>query len=86
MRAYQGDFRLLLALVIGTGVGLIVKYYLDKRYIFHWAAGSATRESDTFMLYAVTGLVTTGIFWGFEFLFDYLVGPEVSRQARGCAA
>lgn len=53
---------LLLALAVGTLVGLVVKFWLDRTWIF---AGKAS-TTGTFGLYAATGVVTTLIFWGFE--------------------
>lgn len=69
-RIYQGNYDLWLAIFIGTAVGLVVKYFLDKRYIFQYQTTSITHGSKTFYLYTLMGLFTTVIFWGFEFAFD----------------
>ena len=60
--------RLLLApeLVAGTGAGLVVKYLLDKRFIFRDRVGGAAQHVRKFGLYAVMGLATTALFWGAE--------------------
>lgn len=60
--------RLLIApeLVVGTGAGLVVKYLLDKRYIFRDRTGGAAQHARKFGLYAVMGLATTVLFWGAE--------------------
>jgi putative flippase GtrA len=58
-----GGAGLLLAMAAGTGVGLVVKYTLDKLWIFEdpdWRAGAVTRQ---FGLYALMGVATTLIFW-----------------------
>ena len=34
VRLYSGSMSVELSVLIGTGVGLVVKYVLDKRYIF----------------------------------------------------
>ena len=34
IRIYDGVFGVWTSVVVGTGVGLVVKYVLDKRYIF----------------------------------------------------
>ena len=60
------DIRLIVALVSGTLTGLILKYILDKRWIFYDDVQSAGREARTFMLYTVTGIGTTLVFWGME--------------------
>jgi putative flippase GtrA len=83
IRVYSGPYGVLLAACGGTGAGLVLKYLLDKRYIFRFRAGSVSHEGRVFVLYTVAGLATTAIFWGFEFGFDYLFG---SRQARYAGA
>ena len=58
------------ALMAGTGTGLIVKYVLDKQYIFR--ARHITRAADvgrSFVQYAATGLLTTAVFWGSQLAF-----------------
>lgn len=69
LRLYDGAGHLWTSVLFGTGVGLVVKYALDKRYIFRFQARSAAHDGRTFLLYAAMGLVTTVIFWGFEFAF-----------------
>jgi putative flippase GtrA len=68
--ASTGALAFVAALVIGTGVGLVVKYVLDARWIFY-VPRSRSQESKTFLGYAGTGLVTTGIFWGAEIGFHF---------------
>ena len=69
LRLYGGPGHLWASVVFGTAVGLILKYVLDKRYIFRFRARNAAHDGRTFVLYAAMGLVTTAIFWGFEFVF-----------------
>ncbi|WP_232824600.1 GtrA family protein [Blastomonas sp. UPD001] len=57
---------LLLALAVGTLVGLVVKFWLDRTWIFAGKASAGSSTTGTFGLYAATGVVTTLIFWGFE--------------------
>lgn len=57
---------LLPALAAGTIVGLLVKYALDKKWIFAGSAPTGEQVSRTFGLYAATGVCTTLIFWGLE--------------------
>lgn len=63
-----GNIALLCALVVGTGAGLVVKYVLDKRYIFMDMTTGAAVHAKKFSLYTAMGLLTTVIFWGSEFL------------------
>ncbi|MFN4269845.1 MAG: GtrA family protein [Thermosynechococcus sp.] len=57
------------AVVVGTLGGLVVKYYLDKRWIFFDHKKGLRHDSRQFSLYAVMGVFTTAIFWGFETVF-----------------
>ena len=53
------------ALVVGTVIGLWVKYWLDVHWIFY--AVRPDFDAAQFVRYALTGVVTTLIFWGAEF-------------------
>ncbi|HIK24643.1 MAG: GtrA family protein [Thermosynechococcus sp. Uc] len=57
------------AVAVGTLVGLGVKYYLDKRWIFFDHKKGVHHYSRQFSLYALMGIFTTTIFWGFETVF-----------------
>jgi putative flippase GtrA len=69
--AYHGRNALLLAVMVGTAAGLLLKYQLDKRYIFKFTPASIVHDTVAFVRYTVMGVLTTGIFWGFEFFFDW---------------
>ena len=49
----------------GTVVGLLVKFFLDRSYIFE----AKTYCFNQFFLYVSTAIITTFIFWSIEFLF-----------------
>ena len=83
IRTYSGAFDILASVVVGTGVGLVVKYILDKRYIFRFRARSVANDTQTFALYTVMGLVTTVIFWGFEFGFHHIFETKEMRYLGG---
>ena len=68
----EGEGVLWVSLVTGTFVGLVVKYVLDKRFIFKFKALNKQHETQTFGLYSIMGIVTTLIFWFFELLFAWL--------------
>ncbi|MDU8912342.1 GtrA family protein [Aestuariicoccus sp. MJ-SS9] len=57
------------ALMFGTAVGLVLKYALDKTWIFHDAPRPWRDEGRVFTLYTATGIGTTLLFWGFETAF-----------------
>ncbi len=66
LSVYHGLFALTLAMGLGTGVGLVIKYLLDRRWIFFDGARSPQGHGVAFTLYTVMGLATTAIFWGAE--------------------
>jgi hypothetical protein len=83
IRTYSGAFDILTSVVVGTGVGLVVKYILDKRYIFRFRARSVAHDTQIFALYTIMGLATTVIFWGFEFGFQYIFETKEMRYLGG---
>jgi len=83
IRSYKGAFDILTSVIIGTGVGLVVKYILDKRYIFCFRARSVAHDTQTFALYTFMGLATTVIFWGFEFGFHHIFETKEMRYLGG---
>lgn len=58
-----------LALGAGTGAGLVVKYVLDKRWIFDDRTRGAAAHGRRFSLYTLMGVATTVIFWGTQTAF-----------------
>jgi len=83
IRGYNGAFDVLISVAVGTGVGLVVKYVLDKRYIFRFRALNVVHDGQTFVLYTLMGLATTVIFWGFEFSFHYIFETKEMRYFGG---
>jgi len=73
------------AVAVGTAVGLLVKYELDKRFIFRFRACNIGHNARTFVLYAGAGVVTTGIFWGAELAAHALVGGTLARNLGAAA-
>ena len=80
-RVYDGAFSIYPAMALGTLVGLVSKYLLDKKYIFRFITASRREDLGRFTLYGLTGIATTAIFWGFEIGFDWLIGGRVARYA-----
>ena len=68
---YSDIASLYIAMFIGTLAGLVVKYILDKKYIFYHTAKNKGVDAKKFLLYSFTGVFTTIIFWGTEIAFDY---------------
>lgn len=83
LRIYEGIYAIGGSIFIGTAVGLVVKYILDKRYIFRFKAQNRRHDSRIFILYTVMGLLTTVIFWGFEWGFQLLYETKEMRYLGG---
>ena len=66
---WRGLWQIEISVFLGTGVGLVVKYVLDKAFIFRFKARSTVHDLQTFVLYTGMGVATTVIFWAFEFGF-----------------
>jgi putative flippase GtrA len=76
---YGGFLSLYVAMFIGTVAGLVLKYILDKKYIFFHTPKSKRDDRRKFFLYSLMGLFTTFIFWGFEIGFDALFVNENAK-------
>ncbi len=64
----------------GTIVGLVIKYALDKRWIFYDAATGLRNHGRKFSLYTAMGLITTAIFWGAETAFWLIWHTDIMRE------
>ncbi len=81
--AWPWPMKDLAALAAGTGAGLAVKYLLDSRWIFAFRGRGAAQDLRAFIRYAVTGILTTGIFWAIELGFLSVFRVEWARYAGG---
>lgn len=79
VQVYQGLYFIYVSILAGTLSGLISKYWFDKRFIFTFQTKSAAEDFHKFILYSLTGVFTTILFWGFELGFHYLWGTRVAR-------
>jgi putative flippase GtrA len=69
-----------IALGAGTLVGLVVKYLLDKRWIFYDETRGAKAQGRQFFLYSLMGVATTAIFWVTETAFWLIWGTDFARE------
>lgn len=78
----QGGDGMTFALAIGAGtlVGLVIKYTLDKRWIFYDLDTGVKAHGQKFSLYTAMGLITTAIFWGAETAFWLIWQTDVMRE------
>jgi len=80
---YAGVYSILLSVAVGTAAGLVIKYILDKRYIFRFQTRNTSHNGKVFVLYTFMGIVTTMIFWLFEFGFNHLFQTKEMRYFGG---
>lgn len=69
------------AMIGGTLVGLVVKYVLDKRWIFADTSSGMRSHGRKFTLYSSMGVVTTAIFWATETTFWLVWHTDAMRDA-----
>ncbi len=80
---YDGFGTLYLAMAVGTLTGLVVKYILDKKWIFYHTPKDRKDDAKKFFLYSFMGVFTTPIFWGTEMAFYYLLSFHGSQYIGG---
>lgn len=77
---YSMPFVFSSAVAAGTVIGLAIKYFLDKRWIFNDLSSGVRAHGKQFTLYALMGVVTTIIFWGTETTFWIVWKTDVMRE------
>lgn len=70
---------LAVSILAGTGVGFVVKYILDKRWIFFDDYDGAAKEARKIVLYASFSVAMTLVFWGFEIAFVIVGGTDLAK-------
>lgn len=73
-------FSYIYALVLGTIGGLIVKFYLDKNWIFYASQQNSKKDFMVFLHYSALGLTTTFIFWVVETIFWFTWNTSLMRE------
>ena len=77
------NINLYIAILIGTLVGLLTKYILDKNFIFNYKPKNRIHDIKKFFLYSLSGFFTTLIFWSVELSFHFLFKYEVAKYIGG---
>lgn len=68
------------AVLTGTFFGLVVKYFLDKNWIFKASIKNKSNNKKQFVFYSLTGVFTTSIFWAFETVFWIMSHSHAMRE------
>lgn len=67
------------SILAGTAAGFVVKYLLDKHWIFFDGYGDGRQEIYKVFLYASFSVAMTLVFWGFEIAFLAIGGTDFAK-------
>ena len=70
---------LALSILMGTAAGFILKYVLDKKWVFDDDYGGHRQEFQKITLYGAFSVLTTLVFWGFEVAFWMLWQTDLAK-------
>lgn len=70
---------LMVSIVMGTGVGFLVKHVIDKRWTFRESYTTHRGEIQRVTLSALFAVLTTMIFWSFELSFHALWQTDLAK-------
>jgi len=79
--AIPGTIGYVAAVLIGTLAGLVIKFVLDRRWIFAETPAGIDKTGRQFLLYSLMGIATTAIFWGSETLFWLTFRTDLMRES-----
>ena len=80
---YKGPFSVEISILVGTVMGLPLRYFLEKRYIFNFTSKNLVHDGKLFIFYSAMGVITTLIFWGTEYAFHLIYDTDFMRYLGG---
>ena len=80
---YKGQLSVEISILVGTAMGLPLRYFLEKRYIFNFTSKNLVHDGKLFVFYSVMGVITTLIFWGTEYAFHLIYDTDFMRYLGG---
>lgn len=80
---YKGVYAIEASILIGTIIGLPIKYVLEKQHIFAFTTENFAHDSKLFLIYSFMGIFTTALFWGVEYAFQRQFGTDAMRYLGG---
>ena len=80
---YKGPLSIEISILIGTAMGLPLRYFLEKRYIFNFTSKNLVHDGKLFVFYSAMGVITTLIFWGTEYAFHLVYDTDLMRYLGG---
>ncbi len=69
-----------IALFLGTLVGLLIKFFLDKNWIFFDSSSGLKSQGRMFGMYTAMGILSTIVFWGTETIFWFIWQKDYMRE------
>ena len=81
--AYKGPLYVEISILVGTAMGLPLRYFLEKRYIFAFTSRNLAHDGKLFIFYSVMGVITTLIFWSTEYAFYIIYNTDFMRYVGG---
>ena len=80
---YEGPFSVEISILVGTAMGLPLRYFLEKCYIFNFTSKNLVHDGKLFIFYSAMGVITTLIFWGTEYAFHLIYDTDFMRYLGG---
>ena len=80
---YKGLLSVEISILVGTVMGLPLRYFLEKRYIFNFTSKNLVHDGKLFVFYSAMGVITTLIFWGTEYTFHLIYDTDFMRYLGG---
>ena len=80
---YEGPLSVEISILVGTVMGLPLRYFLEKRYIFNFTSKNIVHDGKLFIFYSAMGVITTLIFWGTEYAFHLIYDTDLMRYLGG---
>ncbi|MDB3882444.1 GtrA family protein [Amylibacter sp.] len=80
---YKGPLSVEISILVGTAMGLPLRYFLEKRYIFNFTSKNLVHDGKLFVFYSAMGVITTLIFWGTEYAFHLVYDTDLMRYLGG---
>ena len=80
---YKGPLSVEISILVGTAMGLPLRYFLEKRYIFNFTSKDLVHDGKLFVFYSAMGVITTLIFWGTEYAFHVIYDTDFMRYLGG---
>lgn len=80
---YKGSLSVEISILFGTAMGLPLRYFLEKRYIFNFTSKNLKHDGKLFVFYSAMGVITTLIFWCTEYAFHLVYDTDLMRYLGG---